>query len=511
MSPKSCSFADENKSKEENEERNSYMCDASHRHLCNSTKREIPDIRSFRRLSTDGKDSIKADKEAEIQAVTVTGHRPMYKMRNDALVTRVRNTPLAKEPTLEDVLKHIPGMKQTSDGTLEVNGLGAPTIYLNDKKATSAELSHLDVKLIDEIELITTPGAKYDATTGAVLRILTRRTDEGIFGKMQVYDKLSEVNTNHEELTLGWVTKKISLTGFYGYTDNRYNVHQPQEALVRAKDGEYLFGTDRYGKNKANYNATELNFDWLLSKQHEVGIQWEGLWLNGGRSEKQQQYYRYPNPAGEDTNREMKLSDADGEMKYFDAESQQWGHQRSHHFNLFHLAKWSKHLSSQIYLDYARNKDSDSQPITEKEGSEMQETLNRSNSNYDIYSGRIEVKQLISDKHSIIYGGEWSLMEGKGNTESSADMLGTTEYKTTIPRRQLTCNIRVKLADGTGGQASDMSISPPDTPICRKYLPIIWSVITTNGFHRSVSLSTNHRGITRSASALPPPDLLSVS
>ena len=55
------------------------------------------------------KDSIKADKEAEIQAVTVTGHRPMYKMRNDALVTRVRNTPLAKEPTLDDVLKHIPG------------------------------------------------------------------------------------------------------------------------------------------------------------------------------------------------------------------------------------------------------------------------------------------------------------------------------------------------------------------------------------------------------------------
>lgn len=251
-------------------------------------------------IYADKEAETKADKEAEIQAVTVTGHRPMYKMRNDALVTRVRNTPLAKEPTLEDVLKHIPGMKQTSDGTLEVNGLGAPTIYLNDKKATSAELAHLDVKLIDEIELITTPGAKYDATTGAVLRILTRRTDEGIFGKMQVYDKLSEVNTNHEELTLGWVTKKISLTGFYGYTDNRYNVHQPQEALVRAKDGEYLFGTDRHGKNKANYNATELNFDWLLSKQHEVGIQWEGLWLNGGRSEKQQQYYRYPNPAGEE-------------------------------------------------------------------------------------------------------------------------------------------------------------------------------------------------------------------
>ena len=65
----------------------------------------------------------------------------MYKMRNDALVTRIRNTPLAKEPTLEDVLRHIPGMKQTTDGSLEVNGLGAPTIYLNDKKADVGKIS----------------------------------------------------------------------------------------------------------------------------------------------------------------------------------------------------------------------------------------------------------------------------------------------------------------------------------------------------------------------------------
>ena len=58
-------------------------------------------------IYADKEAETKADKEAEIQAVTVTGHRPMYKMRNDALVTRIRNTPLAKEPTLEDVRCHI--------------------------------------------------------------------------------------------------------------------------------------------------------------------------------------------------------------------------------------------------------------------------------------------------------------------------------------------------------------------------------------------------------------------
>ncbi len=358
-------------------------------------------------------DSLLTTWHDSIQAVTVVGHRPMYKMKDGALITHIRNTPLAQEPRWEDLLKHIPGMKQSSDGSFEVSGLGAPTIYINDKKATSAELAHLEVKQIEDIELITTPGAQYDATTGAVLRIIVRRRDEGIFGKIQAYDRLSEVNTTNEDITMGWVTRKISLTGFYGYQDYRYNVHQPQEAIVRANDGEYLFGSDRHGKNKTYANASELNFDWLLGKHHEIGAQWEGLWLSGGRSEDQSQYYRYP---GE-------------EMRFFDAESHQWAHNRQNHFNLFHLGKWSKSLSSQLYLDYVKNIGNNSQPTSETENDEDRSIENRSHTNYDIYSARLELKQALNSHHTLLYGTEWSLVDGNGNSYSSYDALGTTEYK----------------------------------------------------------------------------------
>ena len=358
-------------------------------------------------------DSLLITWQDSLQTVTVTGHRPQFQLKDGALVTHVHNTPLAKEPRWEDLLKHIPGMKQTADGSFEVNGLGNPTIYLNDKKATSAELSHIDVKQIEDIELITSPGAQYDATTGAVLRIITRRRDEGIFGKMLAYDQQSEVNSSYEDITLGWVTRKISVTGLYSYMDNRYNVHQPQEAIVRANDGEYLFGADRHGKNKAHLSSTELNFDWLLGNQHELGAQWEAQWLGGGRSETQKQYYLNPGES----------------KKYFDAESQQYGHERQHHLNVFHLGQWSKTLSSELFLDHVKTKSDDSQPIDETEDGEKAQTLNSSNDNYDIYSARLNMKQLLGENHAINFGGEWSLTDGKGETNSSADKLGTTEYK----------------------------------------------------------------------------------
>ena len=150
-----------------------------------------------------------------------------------------------------------------------------------------------------------------------------------------------------------------------------------------------------------------------MGKHHEIGAQWEGLWLSGGRSEEQSQYYRNP---GEN-------------LKFFDAESRQWAHSRQNHFNFFHLGKWSKSLSSQLYLDYVKNAGNDSQPIHETEESEERVTLNSSHTDYAIYSARLNMKQLLGEHHALNFGGEWSLTDGKGNTSSSSDLLGTTEYK----------------------------------------------------------------------------------
>ena len=64
-----------------------------------------------------------------------------------------------------------------------VIGRGAAVIYINNRKITDAtEIERLNSSDIKDIEVITNPGARYDATVSAVIRIHTVRKVGDGFG-----------------------------------------------------------------------------------------------------------------------------------------------------------------------------------------------------------------------------------------------------------------------------------------------------------------------------------------
>ena len=96
-------------------------------------------------------------------------------MSNKLLFTNVVITLLSQLGTASDVLKHVPGII-AKDDQYEVFGKGTPIIYINGRKMRSnRELEQLKSTDIKHIELITNPGAKYDATVGAIVKIKTIR------------------------------------------------------------------------------------------------------------------------------------------------------------------------------------------------------------------------------------------------------------------------------------------------------------------------------------------------
>lgn len=352
------------------------------------------------------------DRMDSLPEVQVKGHRPMFKMKDGELVTQVKGTPLEQETTLNDLLQRMPGMVKGRNGGLEVYGLGTPLIYINGRKATDIELKQIDVKNIKNIRLLTSPGAKYDATTGAVLEISTLRSDEGLYGRVQAWDRVNENNSMNGDLTLGWVTKKLSLTGNYTYTDYRYDVTQPQEQTLHCNEGDYFYSADRHGKDKHKIHSGNVSLDWQLSKDHVLGIQWNGSWTHGGRNEHSTQLYQYP----------------EEQPQSFFADGKEHSTGSSQYINLFHTAQWNSKLSTAFYLDYANNKNDMTQPVDETENGTTITIDNTSSTDYDVFSGRLIADYALTKTHALSLGVEASLVDGGGNMTSTAEGITAEDY-----------------------------------------------------------------------------------
>ncbi|WP_288860566.1 TonB-dependent receptor plug domain-containing protein [uncultured Bacteroides sp.] len=91
------------------------------------------------------------------------------------MVTQVQNSSLASAGTANDVLRKTPGVVDDGDG-LKVLGRGTPEVYINGRKVRDAsELDQLASGNIRNVEVVTNPGARYDASVKAVIRIQTKK------------------------------------------------------------------------------------------------------------------------------------------------------------------------------------------------------------------------------------------------------------------------------------------------------------------------------------------------
>lgn len=108
-----------------------------------------------------------------LQEAVITARRPTYQMKNGNLVTNVQNSLLSKIGTADDVLGRIPGI-QGKEGQYTVFGKGTPVIYINGRLVRDpSELDKLNSEDILNVEVLHNPGAQYDSTVKAVIRIKT--------------------------------------------------------------------------------------------------------------------------------------------------------------------------------------------------------------------------------------------------------------------------------------------------------------------------------------------------
>ena len=156
----------------------------------------------------------------ELGEVVVKAHLPQYKKTHEGLLTNVAGTVLSKMGTAEDVLKHVPSIVKKQDG-YEVVGKGTPIIYINGRKMQDiGELDNIKSSDIKSVEVIQNPGAAYDASVNAVIKIKTiKKKGEGFgFDTRSVYWYNKHANTI-QQVNMNYRHNGLNLFATYKFSD----------------------------------------------------------------------------------------------------------------------------------------------------------------------------------------------------------------------------------------------------------------------------------------------------
>ena len=114
--------------------------------------------------------------------VVVKGQLPKTHVKGDAMRTTVAGTILEKAGTVSDALSKIPSVEAERDGAVKVLGRGDAEVYINGRRVQdNSELSRLRSDQIQHVDVVQNPGARYAASTKAVVRITLKKAQgEGV-------------------------------------------------------------------------------------------------------------------------------------------------------------------------------------------------------------------------------------------------------------------------------------------------------------------------------------------
>ena len=173
--------------------------------------------------------------------VVVKSLLPKTILKNGGMTTTVAGSVLEKAGTMEHLLDRIPNVS-AQNGNIKVFGRGEPIIYINGRQMRDrSELDRLSSDNIKSVEVISNPGARYAASTKAVIRITTKKMLGDGFG----FDATTE----------GSYDEKKNMEGY-----GRLNIYYRKQGLEL---GAYAYGSKQSSPDEKDLQQmTYLDKTW---------------------------------------------------------------------------------------------------------------------------------------------------------------------------------------------------------------------------------------------------------
>jgi len=224
--------------------------------------------------------NIKLSEDAKtLEQVTVTASKPLIQMGVDRKIYNVEKDISAQGGTAVDVMKNVPSVQVDIDGNVTLRN-SSPTIFV-DGRPTTLTLDQIPADAIQSVEIITNPGAKYDAsggTSGILNIVLKKNRKAGYNGNVRAgIDQRGRMNLGGD-INVKQGKINVFANGHFGQrksistgTTDRYTFDkQPYDSLHQSdynvNSGYFIFG--RFGLDYLMDNRNTLSISGNIVHGH---------------------------------------------------------------------------------------------------------------------------------------------------------------------------------------------------------------------------------------------------
>lgn len=237
-------------------------------------------------------------KQLELDALVVEGERTQMELTLDKKVYNIGKDLSNLGGSASDLLGNLPSVEVDVEGNISLRGSENVQILIDGKPSGLIGLSgtgglqQLQGNLIERVEIITNPSARYDAEGGAgIINIILKKDKaKGFNGSFQAQvgypaQNGASVNVNYRTGWINWfvnygVTRRKSpgqgyTNNFFTRPDTTYFINQINERNRNGLSQNVRFGSDIYFndknvltlsasyRNSNNENITKTNYDFL--------------------------------------------------------------------------------------------------------------------------------------------------------------------------------------------------------------------------------------------------------
>lgn len=213
-------------------------------------------------------DSIVETSINALDEIVIVKKKVLYTQKSDRMVFNVENSIVSEGGTALDVLSRAPGVVVSQDGELSIRGQQGVGVMINGKltqlsqKELANYLKSTTSSNIKQIEVITNPSSKYDATgkAGIINIILKKPSNSGLKGTAFTNYGRGRKNRTNSGINLSYNKDKFGVYGNYSYTFRGEEEHKKYDQIQYTDNTRQEIVTKNYQNAITDEPLTSNNF-----------------------------------------------------------------------------------------------------------------------------------------------------------------------------------------------------------------------------------------------------------